>query len=439
MTAELKTHSQPSPYHSPWSLRQRLGLMLWHCCWSLFCAWTPKPLNGWRLLWLRLFGATIHGRPFVHPRARIAIPWHLTLHHRACLGDRANAYSLGEIELCEDSTVAQEAYLCTGTHQFDHPMRPLQTAKITVGPGAFICARAFILPGVTIGARAIVGACAVVTRNVANDTTVTGNPATPSPRARQIQVPRLEPPSHYINADSVRWSWTEGLLVLMYHLIETPPLRHRLRALYVEPSTLRAQLMELKSSGATFVTLSEWNQNRADTRQVAVTFDDGFQNVLHNGLPVLRELGIVSINYLVADLIGQTNLWDQKSGLGTQRRRLMDQHEILDWIQAGQEIGSHTLTHPHLTSLPLAEARREIFDSKKMLEDLFGQPIRHFCFPYGDDSERLRELVREAGYETATTTQPGTNPRLTDPFALHRILARHRRPYAVAWRGIFPP
>lgn len=177
MTAGLKTYPQKSPYDSPWSLHQRIGLMLWQICWAFFCAWTPKPLNGWRLLWLRLFGAKIHGQPFVHQHARIAIPWHLTLHHRACLGDRANAYSLGEIEIQEDATVAQEAYLCTGTHQFDSPIRALQTAKIIIGPGAFVCARAFILPGVTIGARAIVGACAVVTRDVPPDVTVAGNPA----------------------------------------------------------------------------------------------------------------------------------------------------------------------------------------------------------------------------------------------------------------------
>ena len=181
MIRQLKTYPQKSPYDSPWNFRERTGLMLWRTCWALFCAWTPKQLNSWRLLWLRIFGATIHGQPFVHQRARIAIPWNLTLHHRSCLGDRANAYSLGEIEIHEEATVAQEAYLCTGTHRFDSPGRELQTAKITIGPGAFICARAFLLPGVTVGSRAIVGACAVVTRDVAENTVVTGNPAAPIP------------------------------------------------------------------------------------------------------------------------------------------------------------------------------------------------------------------------------------------------------------------
>ena len=152
-------------------------MLVWEYCWAVFCAWTPKPCNRWRLFWLRIFGARIHGLPFVHQRARIQIPWNVTLHDRATLGDRANLYSLGEIEIGARAIVAQEAYLCAGTHDFSVPALPLQVAKITVGEDAFIGARAFILPGVTVGARAVVGACAVVTKDVADSTRVAGNPA----------------------------------------------------------------------------------------------------------------------------------------------------------------------------------------------------------------------------------------------------------------------
>jgi putative colanic acid biosynthesis acetyltransferase WcaF len=179
MPHPLHTYSQRSPYESPWTFREKVGMFLWQVCWAAFCAWTPKPLNGWRLLWLRVFGASIHGRPFVHQRARIALPWNLTLHDRACLGDRANAYSLGKIELLEESTVAQEVYVCTGTHDFSSPTRALQTAPISIGAGAFICARAIILPGVIIGAGAIIGAGSVVTRDVLAGQRVAGNPARP--------------------------------------------------------------------------------------------------------------------------------------------------------------------------------------------------------------------------------------------------------------------
>ena len=118
----------------------------------------------------------LHGTPFVHQRARIEIPWNLTLHDRACLGDRANAYSLGPIEIHEGATVAQEVYLSTGSHDFSSPNIPLVTAKITVGPDVFIGARAFVMPGVTIGARSIIGACSVVTRDVPENSIAVGNP-----------------------------------------------------------------------------------------------------------------------------------------------------------------------------------------------------------------------------------------------------------------------
>lgn len=173
----LHTHQQETAYSSPWSRGQKLRMLLWELSWALMCRWTPKPLNAWRLMWLKWHGARIHGRPFVHQRARIAIPWNLTLHDRACLGDGAVAYSLGEIEIMPDATVAQEAYLCTGTHNFNNPVRPLQTGKIVIGKSAFVGARAFVLPGLTIGEGAVVGACSVVTKNVGANAYVAGNPA----------------------------------------------------------------------------------------------------------------------------------------------------------------------------------------------------------------------------------------------------------------------
>lgn len=173
----MHTHAQVSRYSTPWSKRYRLRLLLWEYTWPLLCRWTPKPCNPWRLFILRCFGTAIHGRPFVHQRARIEHPWNLTLHHKACLGDRAHAYCLGQVEIHPGACVAQEAYLCTGTHDFSDPHRPLQTAPIHINADAFIGARAFVFPGVSVGEGAIVGACAVVTRNVPADATVAGNPA----------------------------------------------------------------------------------------------------------------------------------------------------------------------------------------------------------------------------------------------------------------------
>ena len=170
------THAQDGFGRSPWSVGARVRMAVWVVAWKLLCAWTPKFCNGWRLLWLRAFGARIEGRPFVHSSAQVRLPWHLTLRDRACLGERSNAYSLAPIEIGEGSTIAQEAYLCTGTHDFDDPNLPLQTAPITIGRGVFLGARVFVLPGVTIGDRVIVGACSVVTHDLPANTICAGHP-----------------------------------------------------------------------------------------------------------------------------------------------------------------------------------------------------------------------------------------------------------------------
>ena len=175
----MRSHNtfQESINPSPWSLSYRLRLVSWEFTWKCFCAWTPKPFNPWRLFILRIFGAKLIGTPFVHQRACIEHPWNLCMHHRACLGDGSHAYCLAKIEIHPYSTVAQEAYLCTGSHDFTLDSLPLITAPITINSNVFIGARAFLLPGITVGNRSIVGACSVVTRSVPPNAVVAGNPA----------------------------------------------------------------------------------------------------------------------------------------------------------------------------------------------------------------------------------------------------------------------
>jgi hypothetical protein len=102
-----------------------------------------------------------------------------------CLGDRANAYTLGEVEIGARATVAQEAYLSTGSHDFDAPGIPLVTGKITIGEDVFLGARVFVMPGVSVGPRSVVGACSVITKDIPPDSIAVGNPCRVV-RARQI-------------------------------------------------------------------------------------------------------------------------------------------------------------------------------------------------------------------------------------------------------------
>ena len=155
-----------------------------------------------------------------------------------------------------------------------------------------------------------------------------------------------------------------------------------------------------------------------------LTFDDGFASVLEHGLKPLAQYGFQAIQFLVADSLGKSNVWDRAAG--EVPAPLMDAAQVREWLAAGHRIGSHTLTHPFLSRIPTPQAREEIAASRKKLEDTFGVAVDHFCYPYGDWNEAVRDLVAEAGYRTACTTEFGINPVGTSPLSLKRITARYR-------------
>jgi peptidoglycan-N-acetylglucosamine deacetylase len=79
--------------------------------------------------------------------------------------------------------------------------------------------------------------------------------------------------------------------------------------------------------------------------------------------------------------------------------------EEIRYIAEDFEIGAHTMTHPHLDRIDARTARREIIDSKEMLELITGKPVSSFCYPYGDHNEETKRLVREAGFSTARSVK----------------------------------
>ena len=175
----LKRADQSDAYRSPWSIREQIGVKLFALVWTLVCRWTPGPLNAWRLIVLKAFGCRISGRPYVAPSARIRVPWQLLMENCACLGDGAQVYNLGECILRARCTIAQNAYLCGGSHDLEKRALPLIVAPVEIGPDAFLGARTFVMPGVVVGEGAVVGAASVVVRDVAAWTVVAGNPAKP--------------------------------------------------------------------------------------------------------------------------------------------------------------------------------------------------------------------------------------------------------------------
>lgn len=213
-----------------------------------------------------------------------------------------------------------------------------------------------------------------------------------------------------------------GLPILTYHKLGGLPKAVKMKSLYVSEPLFRWQLNELSDAGFSTVSLDEWHDERQ--KGVALTFDDGSCTVFEHGLPHLVEKKAKAIQFIVAGRLGATNQWDVDE-LGEVPDRLMDEVQIREWLAAGQEIGAHTMTHPRLAEISESDAKEEIIASKKKLEDVFGREIRHFCYPYGNWSPRIRDLVMSAGFTTAVTLKAGSNPRDEDPFGLRRWGVRH--------------
>ena len=126
---------------------------------------------------LRCFGAQIGHHVRVFPSVRILIPWTLTIGDEATVGDGATLYALGPMHIGARVTISQGAHLCGGTHDFRDPNFPLIRATVTVEDDAWIAADAFVGPNVTVKRAAVIGARAVVMRDVLAGNIVAGNPA----------------------------------------------------------------------------------------------------------------------------------------------------------------------------------------------------------------------------------------------------------------------
>jgi putative colanic acid biosynthesis acetyltransferase WcaF len=158
-----------------WTPREQLLRVLWSLMRPLF-RYSPRVFWSWRVFILRLFGASIGSDVHIYPTAMIALPWNLAIGAEAAIGDRAILYNLGRISIGDGATVSQGAHLCAGTHDYRRADLPLLKQTIAIGEGAWICADAFVGPGVKIGEYAIVGARAVAVRDVGDWSIVVGNP-----------------------------------------------------------------------------------------------------------------------------------------------------------------------------------------------------------------------------------------------------------------------
>jgi len=172
MSLDIRSNRATTKY-SRFEMWQRI---LWGFGKLLF-RFSPRACFGWRRLILRFFGAKIGGHVNVYSSTRVYYPWNLTVGDWSAIGEDALIYNLGPVTIGQKVTISHRAHLCAGTHDYTRADMPLLKPSIIIRDQVWICADAFIGPGVTVGEGVVVGARAVVMKDVEPWTIVAGNPA----------------------------------------------------------------------------------------------------------------------------------------------------------------------------------------------------------------------------------------------------------------------
>ncbi|MEN6327633.1 MAG: polysaccharide deacetylase family protein [Syntrophomonas sp.] len=216
----------------------------------------------------------------------------------------------------------------------------------------------------------------------------------------------------------------KGIPILMYHNVSPDPstgsIGHRM-----EPETFERQMRYLKEHGYHTVDLGavlDFYQKGAalPEKPIVITLDDGYQGNYYYAFPVLKKYGFTATVFVVSNIVGGLNDFDIKAGLKPPSR-MLSWEQIKEMDAAGITIGCHTLDHAHLSKVSSSEARRQIVECKKVLEQILGREIQFFCYPYGEYNAYTLQVLRECGFRAAVTVNPLLVTGIKDPLQLNRI------------------
>lgn len=224
-------------------------------------------------------------------------------------------------------------------------------------------------------------------------------------------------PQKYLNI-------TKGIPVLMYHKVGPDSFRNG-PGLRVTPYEFERQIKYLKENGYNAISLDELINHRKKgaslpNRPIVITFDDGYKDNYTYAFPVLKKYGYTATIFIVYNEVGGYNQWDIKEH-NTRPFELLTWEQIRTMQDYGICFESHTLSHPHLTSITAEEAQKEITESKTKLEQALGKPVKYIAYPYGQHNDQICEITQKAGYKAAVSTIFGTNQQNTDLYRLKRL------------------
>ncbi len=188
--------------------------------------------------------------------------------------------------------------------------------------------------------------------------------------------------------------------ILCYHKVDT---RFELGFTQLEPRVFRRQRAARARRGyrtlGAQALLEAWNgraSSPAAAPAVVVTFDDGYAALARHAFPVLADLGLTALVFVVTDFVGRENSWDVQ--YGWRRFTHLDWDALGRWREKGIEVHSHGATHARMTWLGDAEAADELARSREAIARQLGFVPAAVSYPYGSVDGRVRRLAARAGY-----------------------------------------
>lgn len=207
--------------------------------------------------------------------------------------------------------------------------------------------------------------------------------------------------------------------IVAYHAVGACPPGADRDHLFVSPPAFESQ-MEFLARRRQVVPLSTLLDAHLTSRRpaVAITFDDGFRNVLTEAIPVLERFGFTATLFVSTRWIDDPSSRDKEHGSPDAPLELLTAGDVAELARRGFDIGSHGHTHADLgrSSRPVVEA--ELRASVERLTELLGRPPAYLAWPYGFHSEVARAAARSLEFEAAFTTDFPT----TDRYAISRVL-----------------
>lgn len=210
--------------------------------------------------------------------------------------------------------------------------------------------------------------------------------------------------------------WPEGTTlsakILMYHHIGPLPdgaddIR---KGLTVSTENFTRQLKYLKDNNYTVTTLAKMYEMVAKGEKtdkvIVLSFDDGYSDNFIYAWPAMKEYNLTGTFFIISGKIGQDEY--------------MGETQVKELVSAGNEIGSHSVSHLSMDKLSGQKLKNEINFSKETLEKMTGERVVSFCYPSGKFSEEVKFDLKEAGYKMAVTTAKGRNFSTDAPLEIPR-------------------